>query len=256
MFIDTHAHLTNDEYPDLQNVLDRAKKAQVSAIINPSFDYESSLSASCLSEDVDFVYGALGIHPHDADKLTDEIIAKFKKIAIENKKIVAIGETGLDCFKCKTLPDIQQKSFQKHMELALELDLPVIVHCREAHQDVINIMSDKKYEGIRCVFHCFAGAEALLTFAIEMGFYISYTGNITFKKAELLRESVKKTPLDKLMIETDCPYLAPVPFRGERNEPAFVHYVAKAVSELKGLSVEETAKITTQNAENFFRINI
>ncbi|OGC07658.1 hypothetical protein A2230_08035 [candidate division WOR-1 bacterium RIFOXYA2_FULL_36_21] len=262
MYIDTHAHLTIDEprfpnrgeYPDLQDVLDRAKKARVFAIINPSFDYESSLSVSCLSDDVDFVYGAIGIHPHDADNLTDEILRKFKKIAKENKKIVAIGETGLDYFKCKVAPYVQQESFKRHMDLALELNLPVIVHCREAHNDIIKIMSEKKYEEIKCVFHCFAGAKELLAFAINKGFYISYTGNITFKKADLLRESVKNTPLNRLMIETDSPYLAPEPFRGQRNEPAFVAYVAKAIGALIERTEEEVAAVTTDNAKLFFGI--
>ncbi len=254
MFIDTHAHLTMPEFSDLQDVIDRAKTAKVDAIVNASFDMESSHASSCLSDDVDFIYAAVGIHPYDAALVSDDNIDILTKLIANNNKIVAIGETGLDYFKNETPKDIQQTAFRRFLRLGQELNLPLIVHCRNADEDVIKIMREENKGKLRAVFHCFAGDEGLMKFAIENGFLISFTGNITFKKADLLRERAKQIPIENLMIETDCPYMAPEPFRGNRCEPAFVYYVAEMIAKQKGLPVEHVAQSTTKNAKRFFNI--
>jgi len=253
MFIDTHAHLTMPEYSDLQSVLGRAKDAKVEAIINASFDLESSRASVKLAEDIDFVYAAVGIHPHDADLVTDDAIKELKKLS-SSKKVVAVGETGLDYYRNLKPKEIEQEAFRKILILAQELNLPAIIHCRNADSDLIRIMREENKGNLRAVFHCFAGDEHLMNFALEMKYMISFTGNITFKKADLLRERVKQVPIESLMIETDCPYLAPEPFRGQRNEPSYVSYVAETIAKIKNISVEEVGMATTQNARRFFNL--
>jgi len=253
MYIDTHAHLTMPEYSDLQDVLDRAKDAKIEAIVNASFDIESSKSSVCLTDDVDFIYAAIGVHPQDAELLNLQTIAELKKLA-ENKKVVAIGETGLDYFHMSNSAEVQIKAFRDSLSLAQELDLPVIIHCRDSQADVMRIVREENKGKLRAVFHCFAGDNDLIDFCLGFKFMISFTGNITFKKADLLRERVVRVPLTNLMIETDCPYLAPTPFRGQRNEPAFIYYIAAAIAEIKGVPLETVAYMTTNNAREFFKI--
>jgi len=253
MYIDTHSHLDMPEFDDIEQVIERAKKAGIEAIVNVSYDFDSSSGCVCLADEIDFIYGAVGVHPHSAETLTVDVLNKLHKFA-ENKKVVAIGETGLDYYKCEVPKDIQKKAFRTQLSLAQELNLPVIIHCREAHEDIIPIINEENKGNLRSVFHCFAGDDKLLDYIIDRKFFVSFTGNITFKKAELLRNYVKRTPLENMMIETDCPYLAPEPFRGQRNEPTFVAYIAKAIAELKGISEDEVAAATTGNAKEFFKI--
>ncbi|MBI5701586.1 TatD family hydrolase [Candidatus Saganbacteria bacterium] len=253
MFIDTHAHLTMPEYSDLSEVIDRAKAAKVEAIINASFDIDSSNASMTLANNYDLIYAAVGIHPNDAQLVNDEAIKHISSLA-SNKKVVAIGETGLDYYHTIVEKEVQQKAFRIFLNLAQKLDLPVIVHCRQADNDVIRIMREENKGKLQAVFHCFAGDPNLRVFAEEMGFMVSFTGNITFKKAGLLREQAKIVPMNKLMIETDSPYLAPDPLRGSRNEPANVAIIAKKIAAIKGLSVEDVAIETTKNAREFFRI--
>lgn len=253
MFIDTHAHLTMPEYSDLNEVLDRAKRSKVEAIINASFDIGSSNESVALAEKNEFIYAAIGIHPNDAQLLSDEALKTLKHLA-SNKKVVAIGETGLDHFHSCNKPEIQIAAFRKSLKLAQELNLPAIIHCRDAQDDVIKIIREENEGILRAVFHCFAGDEKLVNFARDMEFMISFTGNITFKKAGKLREMVKIVPIELLMLETDCPYLAPEPYRGKRNEPAFVEHIAKKVAEIKSLTIEDVAIATTKNAREFFNI--
>lgn len=253
MFIDTHAHLTMPEYSDLDQVLSRAKDAKIEAIINASFDLQSSRDSLKLAKEHDFIYAAVGIHPHDADKVDEKAIAEVLELA-KDKKVVAIGETGLDYHYGKDNKEAQKAAFKKFLELAQELNKPVIIHCREADEDTITIMKEVNRGGLRGVFHCFAGNDSLIDYAREIGFYASFTGTVTFKKADQVRENVKKIPLEKLMLETDCPYLAPEPNRGKRNEPSYIPIIARKIAELKGISIEELAAITTQNARKFFSI--
>ena len=253
MYIDTHAHLNMPEYSDLHSVLDRAKDSKVETIINASYDIESSHASVALANNNQNIYAAVGIHPHDAQITSTATINEIRKLAA-NKKTLAIGETGLDYFRCLVPKEVQQNSFRVFLQLAQELSLPIIVHCREADQDVIRIMREENRGTLRAVFHCFAGDENLMRFALDMGFMVSFTGNITFKKAGLLRERARQIPINNLMIETDCPYMSPEPFRGERNEPSNVVFVAQAIANEKGLPVEEVAIATTQNARKFFNI--
>ena len=253
MFIDTHAHLTMPEFKDIDQFLTRARDAKIEAIINASFDLESSIGSVELADKYDFIYAAVGIHPHDADKVDDRIIEQLK-VLLQNKKVVAIGETGLDYYyKLKSIT-LQQEAFRKFLILAQEFKKPVIIHCRDAQKDTIGIMKEENKGNLHGVFHCFAGDDELIQFAKDIGFYISFTGNVTFKKAHAVRENISKVPLDMLLLETDCPYLAPDPFRGKTNEPAYIPYIAKAIAEIKGVTIEEVAALTTRNAKDLFNI--
>jgi TatD DNase family protein len=254
MFIETHAHLTMPEYHDLNEVITRAKKAEIQAIINASFDLESSKGALKLAKDYQgYIYAAVGIHPHDANLVTQEALAELKALAA-HKEVVAIGETGLDYFKNLQPKEIQQEAFRKVLVLAQEVGLPVIIHARDSQDDIIRIMREENQGGLKGVFHCFAGDQKLIDFAAELGFYISFAGMVTFKKAFNVRENVTKVSLSQLLLETDCPYLAPDPFRGKRNEPSYITYIANKIAEVKGVSVDEVAAQTTKNAKDLFKI--
>ncbi|MBU0573192.1 MAG: TatD family hydrolase [Candidatus Margulisbacteria bacterium] len=253
MYIDTHAHLTKDEYSDLAEVIKRAREANVEAILNASFDIASSREAVKLAQEYDFIYAAVGIHPHHAPEVNDNIFAEIKELA-KDKKVAAIGEMGIDYFKNISPQDVQQHVFRKFLALAQELELPAIVHCRDAQEDTIRIMREENNGKLRGVFHCFAGDERLVRFAQEIGFLISFTGNITFKKADQVRENARKAPLEMIMIETDCPYMAPEPYRGQRNEPAYVVRVAEKIAEVRNMRIEEVAMETTRNAKKLFGI--
>jgi len=253
VFIDTHAHLTMPEYSDLSEVLTRAREVKVEAVINASFDLKSSQEGLRLAKDHDFIYAAVGIHPHDANLVDDKMIQELERLA-SDPKVVAIGETGLDYYRNLQPKETQIAAFRKFLQLAQKLDKPVIIHCREAQEDIMRVMREENQGKMRGVFHCFAGDEKLIQFANDLGFLISFTGNITFKKANRTRELAKLVPIFQLMIETDCPYLAPEPFRGRRNEPAYITYVAKVLAEIKGITVEELARSTTKNARKLFKI--
>ena len=255
MFIDTHAHLTFPEYKiDLPEVIERAKKANVEAIVNIALDDEALKTSLKIAEEYPgYVYNAYGLHPHDASDWTDEIITRTKALA-KDKKIVAIGEMGLD-YHYKLSPLEKQKEvFRKLLQLAQELDLPAVIHSREASKDMLTILHQENQGKLKGVLHCFSGDMELGKQALDMGLLISFTGTITFKKAEQVRAAAKEIPLDRIMIETDCPFLAPQTFRGKRNEPAYVVKVAEQMAEVKGLSLEDVAIQTTQTAKDFFKI--
>ncbi len=253
MYIDTHAHLTMPEYSDLELVLSRARDAKVEAIINASFDLESSRASVQLAEKHDFIYAAVGIHPHHAEMVEESAIEELVELA-KNPKVLALGETGLDYFKIQGSKEVQQNAFRRFLNLAQAIDKPVIVHCRDAQDDMIRMIKEENRGKLRGVFHCFAGDDTLIEFAKELGFYISFTGNVTFKKAHSVRENVKKVPIERLLLETDCPYLAPDPFRGKVNEPSYIIYIAEAIAKIKGIPVEELADKTTQNSKELFKI--
>jgi TatD DNase family protein len=260
VFIDTHAHLTMPEYADISDVLQRAREAKIEAIVNASFDLTSSKASVRLAKDHDFIYAAVGIHPHDANLVDQKMIEELEKLA-SDPKVVAVGETGLDYYlpvrqagKNLQPKEVQISAFRKFLQLAQKLDKPVIIHCREAQDDVMRVMREENQGKLCGVFHCFAGDEKLVQFAQDLGFMISFTGSVTFKKAQATRDRVKEIPLSLLMLETDCPYLAPEPFRGQRNEPAFITYIAQTMAEIKGITVEELARSTTKNAKKLFKI--
>ncbi len=250
--IDTHAHLDDKRlYNNVSELINRAKKKGVTKIINIGITVESSEKSIELAKNYDEVYASVGIHPHDAKNAPKGYIDRLRSMASQ-EKVIAIGEMGLDFFKNISPQQEQKDVFKEQLQLAKELNLPVIIHDRDAHEEVIEILKD--YNGVRGVFHCFSGDAEVASKVLELGFYISFTGTITFKKADKLREVVRKTPMDMMMIETDCPYLAPEPFRGKLNEPAYVRLVGEAVAEEKNLHFDKVAEITTRNAVEFFNL--
>lgn len=257
MLIDTHAHLDFKEFDrDRDEVIRRAKKFGVEKIINVGCNLKRSQNSIALSQKYDNIYATVGLHPHDAK----EEFGKYEELAKlgKNKKVVAIGECGLDYFRLEKEEDkIKQKEvFLSQLDLALKLNLPVIIHCRNAFDDLLTLLKIKKYKNkIRGVTHCFSGTLRYAREFLNLGLSISFTGSITYvrPKGELLAV-VRMVPLDRIMIETDSPYLAPVPHRGKRNEPAFVKFVAEKIAEIKGLGFKTIADQTTQNAINLFKL--
>jgi len=254
MLIDTHAHLEMSEFDkDRDAVIERALENGVDAIIAVGINLEDSKKAIALAKSHDAVYATVGVHPHDAKSIDTATYDSLKKLA-EKEKVVAYGEIGLDFFRDRSPRDIQIKRFQEQLDLAGELKLPVVIHSRDAHSETFEIL--KKHKGnLRGVLHCFSGDYEMATKYIDLGYYISIPGTITFPNAEKLVEVVQKIPLDSLLVETDSPFLTPAPKRGRRNEPAYVAYVAKKISEIRGLTPEKVAIATTENARNLFGID-
>ncbi len=251
--LDTHCHLEMAEFDeDRDAVIQRAKEAGIDAVITVGSDLEGNIGSLRLSEKYDFIYSSVGIHPHDAKDFTEEVYKKVRGWAASSPKIVAIGETGLDYHYDNSPRDIQKEVFKKHLLLAKELELPVIIHSREAKKDTLEILGDSGIS--RGVLHCFSGDMGMAEKAMEMGLYISIAGPVTFKNAKKLRETAEAIPDDYLLIETDAPYLTPEPFRGRRNEPAFLVNTAEKIAEVRRVSLEDIARITTLNAKRLFRI--
>ena len=253
--IDSHAHIYGREFhDDFAEMLDRAKQAGVSHIVVPGGDLESSREACDLATGYDPIYAAIGVHPHDAMRVTDKCFTIFREMAAANPKVVAIGEIGLDFFRDRSPRSDQERVFRRFIRLARELSLPVIIHDREAHERIMKIMREEKAAETGGVLHCFSGDLDMARECVDMGFYISIPGTVTFAANEPLREVVRGIKIENLLLETDAPYLAPVPHRGKRNEPAYVRLVAEKVAELKGLSLADVGRITSLNARRLFRI--
>ncbi len=256
MLIDTHAHLEMREFnDDRDEVINRAREAGVEYIVTIGTTVESSRDALMLADRYDFIYAAVGIHPHEVKDILHpayELIRHFAK----HKKVVAYGEIGLDYHYEHSPRSDQKRKFRDMLREARELDLPVIVHDREAHEDTLQILSEEWAPDLGGVMHCFSGDAAMARKVIEMGFSISIAGPVTFPKAEALRDVVKHIPIEHLLIETDAPYLAPQPFRGKRNEPAFVRHTAEMIARIKGLSFDDVARITSFNAMQLFGIGV
>jgi TatD DNase family protein len=252
MLIDTHAHLEMREFnDDRDDVIRRAREAGVDYIITIGTTVESSRDAVMLADKYDFIYAAIGIHPHEVKDILHpayDIIRHFAK----HKKVVAYGEIGLDYHYEYSPRADQKRKFRDMLREARELDLPVIIHDREAHEDTLQILSEEWSPDLGGVMHCFSGDAAMAKKVIDMGFSISIAGPVTFPKAEALREAVRQIPIEHLLIETDAPYLAPQPFRGKRNEPAFVRHTAEMIAQVKGLSFDDVARITSFNAMQLF----
>jgi TatD DNase family protein len=256
MLIDTHAHLEMREFnDDRDEVIKRAREAGVEYIVTIGTTLESSRDAVMLADKYDFIYAAIGIHPHEVKDIlhpTYDILRHFA----QHKKVVAYGEIGLD-YHYEHSPRIDQKrKFRDMLREARMLELPVIVHDRDAHEDTLQILSEEWSPELGGVLHCFSGDIAMARRVIEMGFSISIAGPVTFPKAEALREVVRQIPIEHLLIETDSPYLAPQPMRGKRNEPAFVRSTAEAIAKIKGLSFDDVARITSFNAMQLFGIGV
>jgi TatD DNase family protein len=255
MFIfDTHPHLIEEDFDDdLDEVILRARSADVNHILNVSYDGESSVKGVDLANKEDGIYTSIGIHPHWAEELNDEVLEDLFLLA-KKEKVLAIGEIGLDYYKSTSSREIQQKAFLAQIELANSLDLPVLIHDRDAHGDLFELIKNNrpKRGGI---LHCFSGSLELAQEGIKLGFYISFAGPLTFKNSRRLPEIAVKIPLEKIVIETDSPYLAPEPLRGRRNEPAYVVYVLEKLAELRQKNNTEMAEITFRNAKDILGLS-
>lgn len=254
MIIDTHAHIDMDAYDeDRDEVIQRARDSGVGYILNIGCDIESSRRSMELAEHYDFIYATAGVHPHDVKSIDSNTYDHLRGL-LSHPKMVALGEIGLDFYKNYSPQDLQKKHFRKQVELARELKKPIIVHSRDANEDIIGILSDhypKDSSAHSGIFHCFSGNQELADRALEMGFYISFSGSVTFKKSDELRAVAKTVPADRLFVETDCPFLAPAPKRGKRNEPSYVTHTAQRVADVRGLKIEDVQRTT---ALNFFEL--
>lgn len=255
MLFDTHTHLDADRFnEDREDVIARSRKEGIKYILNPGANLKTSIEAVNIANQNERIYAAVGVHPHDAKNMNEDTIKELKKLT-KNKKVVAIGEIGLDYYYDNSPRDEQRKWFKRQIELAKEVNLPIIIHDRDAHGETFDIL--KQYDvgkSIGCVMHCYASSLEMAREYIKMGVHISIAGPITFKNAKKVYEVAKEIPLEWLLVETDSPYLTPTPYRGKRNEPSYVKYVAEKVAEAKGISLEEVAHKTTLNAKKLFNI--
>jgi TatD DNase family protein len=250
-WIDSHCHL--DSFEERATTIARdALKLGVGAIVTVGTDVASSIAAAELASRLDHVWAGVGIHPHEASSFDSSALATLREMA-EQDKIVAIGETGLDYYRDLSPREAQWKSFAEHIELAKELDLALVVHVRNAYEDVFELLR-RSGAPDRLVFHCFSGTAEDVEVATELGGYISFAGNVSFKNAQPLRDTAKACPLEKLLVETDSPFLAPEPRRGKENQPSFLPYVGDALARAIGRNVEEVCEATTQNAKRVFRL--
>lgn len=285
--VDVHAHLTDEALaPEMEAVLERAWAAGVGAVITVGNDEETSRaaaelarkrtagrvaaglgtglgtgepSAAALSAEqagtpcLPAVYAAVGYHPHDAQSASEAGLRKISAM-LARPEVVAVGEIGLDYYYELSLPVVQREVFRRQIRMARRAGKPIIVHSRDAHEDTLKILKEEKAEEVGGVMHCFSGDDQVARAVLDLGFYISFAGNLTFKSAHVLREVAAWLPLDRIMVETDCPYLAPEPRRGRRNEPAYVRYTANMLAQIRGLSLEELAQATSANACRLFRL--
>lgn len=258
MLIDTHTHLDDARYDsDREAMIARARDAGVEAFVTIGCDLATSRAAIGLADRYPFVYASIGVHPHEVKHIGDMWYDEFRRLAM-HKKVVAYGEIGLDYHYNHSSPKDQRNRFREQVALARELKLPVIIHTREAQEDTIAILKEEKASDVGGVFHCFSGDAWLAKDALDLGFYLSFSGVLTFQNAAVLRDIAKTVPLDRLLIETDCPYLTPVPHRGKRNEPAYVSLVAGQLAQIFSsdptLSTDTIGRITTENAKRLFKI--
>ena len=254
MIFDTHAHYDDEQFDaDREALLSGMKAGGVGMIVDAAATVASWDKILELTEKYPFLYGSVGVHPDEVGDLNEENFARMSELA-DRKKIVAIGEIGLDYYWDKESHELQKEWFKKQMELAKEVDLPVIVHSREAAQDTFDLIKSEHAGTTGGVIHCFSGSKEMAKEYIKMGYYIGVGGVVTFKNARVLKEVVESIPLERILTETDCPYLAPVPFRGKRNCSAYISYVLDMIAELKGISREEAEQVTYENARNMYRI--
>jgi TatD DNase family protein len=249
--VDSHAHLDSYKYNgDRDAVIKRARKAGVSTILNIGANLDSSRAAIALAEKHDFIYATVGVHPHNAKRVNAKVIDQLRVLA-RHPKVVAIGEIGLDYYRDLSPRPAQRKAFTDQLALATELELPVVIHSRDAHDDVLEALQE--WDGVG-VLHSYAGGPELLGAVLEMGFHISIAGPVTFPRAERLREVAATAPLERLLVETDCPYLTPVPRRGKRNEPALVKHVVEAIAHVRDVGPDVVAQATKDNFGCLFGI--
>ncbi|MBM7623929.1 TatD family hydrolase [Sporohalobacter salinus] len=254
MLVDTHAHIDFSRFDeDREEVINRAKENSLEYIINVGADEESSQRSLELAQKHDMIYAVVGIHPHEAKNVTESTYKQLKNWAKEDK-VVAIGETGLDYHYDNSPREVQRQVFRRHIQLAKEVDLPLVIHSREAEDQTMEILKEEEAEAVGGIIHCFPGDQKMANQALELNFYIAVGGILTFNNSYQLQRVVKQIPLDKLLIETDAPYLTPEPNRGKRNEPSYVKHVVDKLAQILPYSAEEIAATTTENAKEIFNI--
>ena len=253
MLFDTHAHMDDHAFDaDREELLAGFPAQGVGLVMNPGCSAESSRNVDKLTAQYEYLYGAVGSHPDAADEVNEALLEEYRMLCKQNDKIKAIGEIGLD-YHYEDIPrDIQKQAFRAQMALAKELNLPVIVHEREAHEDGMKIVEE--FPEVTGVFHCYSGSAEMAKWLVSRGWYIGFTGVLTFKNARKAVEVAASIPLDRIVLETDCPYQAPVPFRGKRNDPGKLYRMAEKLAEIRGLTVEEIHRITTENGKRLYRI--
>ena len=253
MLFDTHAHLDDRAFDaDREELLSALPEQGIGLLMNPGCSLASSRNAAALAAEYPWIYAAVGSHPDAADEVNNEVLEEYRKLCKLNPKIKAIGEIGLD-YHYEDIPrDLQKRAFRAQMALAAELDLPVIVHEREAHEDGMSIVEE--FPTVKGVFHCFSGSAEMAKWLVSRGWYIGFTGVLTFKNARRAIEAAQAIPLERIVIETDCPYMSPEPFRGRRNDPGKVYRMAEKLAEIRGISPEEAQRITLENGKRLYRI--
>ena len=250
--IDTHAHLDFDDYnQDREEVFNRARKIGVDKIVNIGADLEGSRRAVKLAEKYGDVYASVGIHPNEADTVNEKSLAELKILA-SSPKVKAIGECGLDFYYDNSPRKIQKEAFKKQLNLALELKLPVVIHSREAAAETLEILDQTADFAQNLIFHCYAYGLEEIEEIIKRDYYVAFGGLITFNSAQPIRDALRKMPLNRILLETDAPYLTPAPHRGKRNEPAYLEHIVNKAAEIKQISAEKMGEITTENAERIY----
>jgi TatD DNase family protein len=254
MLVDSHAHLEMPDFrKDLEQVIQRAKESTIGYIFTVGTEKKDWKRALEIADSHPSIYAILGVHPHNVKEIEDRTYPTLRELC-RNGKVKAYGEIGLDFYRNLSPRDIQLRRFREQIGLAKELGLPIVVHDREAHQETLEILKSEHAEECGGIIHCFSGDYEMAKACMDMGFYISVPGSITFKNAEGFREIVKRIPLESLLVETDAPFLTPEPFRGKRNEPSYVRYTAQKVAEIKKVSLEKVAEVTTENALRVYRL--
>ena len=254
MLFDTHAHMDDRAFDEDRNELLKDLPNQgIQLLMNPGCSLASSYNTSKLSQEYDYIYAAVGSHPDVADEVNEDVLEEYRKLCKQNPKIKAIGEIGLD-YHYEDIPrEIQLKAFRMQMELAKELGLPVIVHERDAHEDGMKVVDE--FPTVKGVFHCYSGSAEMAKELVKRGWYIGFTGVLTFKNARKALEVAASIPMDRIVLETDCPYMAPEPFRGKRNDPGKLYRMAEKLAELRGMTVEEIHRITPENGKRLYRMD-
>ena len=253
MLFDTHAHMDDRAFDaDRETLLGDLPNRQIGLLMNPGCSLESSYNAVKLANRYDYIYAAVGSHPDAADEVNAQVLERYRELCRQNRKVKAIGEIGLD-YHYEDIPrKLQKQAFRAQMALAAELKLPVIVHEREAHEDGMEIV--REFPTVKGVFHCYSGSAEMARQLVALGWYIGFTGVLTFKNARKAVEVASTIPLERIVLETDCPYMAPEPFRGKRNDPGKLFRMAEKLAEIRGLSVEEIHRVTVENGKRLYRI--
>ena len=254
MLFDTHAHLNDPAFdPDREALMESFAAAGVGLVMNAGCSLDSSRDIVAMAEKYPWLYASVGSHPDSAGEVSEEVIEEYRKLCKLSDKVKAIGEIGLDYYYEDIPREIQQKAFRMQMALAKELDLPVIVHERDAHNDGLAIV--KEFPTVKGVFHCYSGSAEMARQLVNLGWYIGFTGVLTFKNARKAVETAASIPLDRIVLETDCPFMAPEPFRGKRNHPGYLYRMAEKLAEIRGISLEEVHAATYENGKRLYRID-